>query len=339
MKRLLSFFLLLFFSPFLILAGAGFYYGYDVPSGMLHLFPTLTGNNVIYDVPPVFPEDLMPALQRVVTWKGELEDESLTEASGLVASSISENVFFSVNDSGNEPKLFAMDDRGKDLGSWPLAFNTLHDFEDLAAFQLDGESYLLVADTGDNLYWRPSLTMLIFREPRLSDPGTALRPAWSFQFTYPDGPRDSEAVAVDVSAGNILLLSKLRVPSELYRLPIKPVAQTVVAEKIGRLNALPQPTQRDLREDPEWGEYRSAPTAMDIRGRVAIVITYRDAWLYKRKLRASWADAFSEVPERVALPYIHGLESGAFSRSGSELVVVGERDEDVGRMGVYEVKL
>jgi len=327
-------------APFLLQAAGGLYLGYNVFNGVINLMPVLTGRYLVYQQPVERLESYPPTDYRTVIWRGELESEALEEASGLAVSLRDDTLFYSINDSGNEPVLFALDDRGNHAGSWPLAYDGIHDFEDLASFSLEGQPYILVADTGDNFRWRNDLKLLVYPEPQGNALTASLEPAWVIHFRYPEGYRDCEAVAVDEAAGEILLISKGHIPAEVFRLPLKPASNAVqVAEPVARLEQLPQPTLRDLREDPDWGDYRSTPTALDVRGRRAVVVTYRDAYLYDRGQEASWAETFRSAPRRVALPYINGLESGALTLSGQKLFVVGERDEDVGRMGVYEVTL
>ncbi|MBT4161586.1 MAG: hypothetical protein HOE54_09795, partial [Gammaproteobacteria bacterium] len=211
MKRLLLLVVLLLALPFCLQAGYGFYHGYDVKNGLITLILGLIRHDLVFALEEVHPEALADFKPRPVTWKGELESEALVEASGLAASQTQEGLFFSVNDSGNEPRLFALDEQGGDKGSWLLSYNDFHDFEDMAAFHHEGKRYLLVADTGDNFNWRPRLTILIFEEPNSAVSSGTLAPAWSFQYSYPEGYRDCEAVAVDERGGRIYLISKRRV--------------------------------------------------------------------------------------------------------------------------------
>src|SRR3546814_6484051 len=78
------------------------------------------------------------------------------------------------------------------------------DWEDIAAFELDGRRYLLVADTGDNGGLRRSLQLHVIEEPASLDEvaqHAPLEPAWSIAFRWPDGARDCEAVAGDARRG------------------------------------------------------------------------------------------------------------------------------------------
>ena len=76
-----------------------------------------------------------------------------------------------------------------------------------------------------------------------------------------------------------------------------------------------------------------------MKGSIAVLITYRDAYLYERLRGESWPEAFATTPDRIALPDIYGLEAGALHARKNKLLIVGEREDGVGRSGVYEVEL
>ena len=80
------------------------------------------------------------------------------------------------------------------------------------------------------------------------------------------------------------------------------------------------------------------PTAFDINGRDAVVVTYKEAYLYRRKLGQSWPEAFSDTPDRIRLPYTYGLESVAFGSKGRYFYVTGEREDGIGTADVFRVE-
>lgn len=323
-----------------LFSGYGFYRGYDVVAGLKTVVASLSQKTLHKTSEQLYRADQLKVVHYPTLWRGDLESELLTEASGLAASGLQKDTFFSINDSGNEPALFAIGADGKDLGNWPLVYPSHHDFEDIASFEMDGEHFLLVADTGDNFYWRPQVTLFVIREPNLTEiDRLPLESQWSFQVQYPDGPRDVEAVAVDVASSSVLLISKRRVPAEVFTVPLKPESNSVVAKKIALLKGIPEPSARDLREDPRFGRFQSSPTSFDIKRRHAVVVTYRDAYLFERGRRQDWQDVLGGLPTRVKLPHINGLESGSFSQNADKLFVTGERREGYGRMGFFEVDL
>ena len=268
---------------------------------------------------------------------GKLESEALPETSGLAASITDSGLFFAINDSGNLPGIYGLTETGQAAGFWPIDFSGAHDFEDLASFKLEKKSYLLVADTGDNLHWRKTLNILVFEAPEIANVGSSLKLAWQFEFNFPFGYRDVESVAVDVYSESIFLISKRHVPPELFKLPLRPTKGAIVAEFVVALKGIPQPTTRDLKEDPKYGLAKSMPTSFDINDRDAVVVTYKEAYLYRRNFGENWREGFSEMPHRVPLPTIYGLESVAFDPTARHFFVTGERKNGISSADVFRI--
>jgi hypothetical protein len=267
-----------------------------------------------------------------VVINGQLAHRALIEASGLAISTRDPGVMFAINDSDNEARLFALDHTGKDLGTWLIDGVPNIDWEDLASFELHGKHYLLIADTGDNLRWRSTALLYVIETPDLTAPSreTSLAVAWQIEFKFEHGPRDSEAVAVDVAGMQVLLIAKRVIPAEVYRLPLKPdltVEQPAqqIARQIGIIS-LPQPTNEDHRQGPVYGQNRSQPTAMDINGNRLVILTYKDAWLFTRSIEQDWSAALEQVPGRIVLPSIHQQEAMALGEQGTRLWVTGEQN-------------
>jgi hypothetical protein len=208
----------------------------------------------------------------------------------------------------------------------------LGDWEDMASFQLDGRPYLVVGDVGDNFLWRPVLELKVIEEPELSElplrDGATAPVAWTIRFRYPDGHRDCEALAVDEASERVLLVTKREIPAEVYEVPLRPdpdPKKIVVATRIAELDTIPQPGERDELEDPDYGAYRSEPTAFNLRGDLAAVVTYQDAYLFRRTAGEAWREALRRIPRRIALPYASQREAAAFSKDGRALYVTSER--------------
>ncbi len=261
-----------------------------------------------------------------------MQAAELLEVSGLAASRRNSDLLWVLNDSGNRPVLHALNTRGTDLGQVALAGVKNVDWEDLAAFTWKGEPWLLVTDTGDNPGRRSKVVLHALPEPKADAQGRfagTVRPAWSLPFTYPDGPRDCEAVAVDEAAGQILLLSKRSKPPVLYSLPLGPplAERPQVATVIGPLATIPPPTATDLLLP--YGRYRSQPTAMDLSsdGKELLILTYRHAYLVQRMPGQDWKNVLAEPPLAIKLPDLFTLaqrEAACFSSDGKRLFVTGE---------------
>lgn len=235
---------------------------------------------------------------------GLMVDDALGEASGMAASRRHPDVLWIENDGGNAPMLYAVSPRGTLLASDRVEGVANTDWEDLAAFELGGRHYLLVADTGDNGGLRRTLQLHVVEEPAALRDAT-LRPAWSVSFRWPDGPRDCEAAFVDAAAGKVWLLSKKRHPPQLFEVPLRPPAgTTVVARLAGTLAGVPRADAQSLRDRPRTARLVGQVTAADASpdGRTLAVLTYQDVLFYRRREGESWARAVARQPRIAPLP-------------------------------------
>lgn len=257
---------------------------------------------------------------------GLVTHPAMAEISGLAPAREHPGLYWAINDSGNPAELHLLDDRGQYRASVPVQGVRNIDWEDLAGFEFEGRSYLLIADTGDNGGIRDNLVLHVVEEP--VDLDQPAKVAWSLRFRWPDGPRDCEAAVVDAARGEILLISKKRVPAELFRLPMAPSEDPVTAELVGTLPGIEQPTPRDLEQSPVYGRYRSQITAADLspNGRVMAVLNYRAIYFLVRGRGDDWGPALAadRLPHLV-LPWMPQAEAIAFSLDGQVLTVASEQ--------------
>ncbi len=147
----------------------------------------------------------------------------LDEVSGLAQSRTDPNVFWVHNDSGDEPKVYAVSRDGAFLGSYALAGAAAIDWEDMAIGPApDGQSYLYLADIGDNDGRRTSVRVYRVREPLIdADQAPVLETlsgVTTYAFVYDDGPRDAEGFMVDPLTGDFYIVSKRELDgNRLYR--------------------------------------------------------------------------------------------------------------------------
>ncbi len=257
---------------------------------------------------------------------GLLLDPQFSEISGLAASRRHPGVLWLHDDGGNPARLFAVSTRGQWLATLRLEGMSKTDWEDIAAFQLDGHAYLLIADVGDNGGLRKTLQLHVVEEPKRLE-NSRLKPAWSIAFRWPDGARDCEAVAVDVARRQILLISKKRQPPELFVLPLRPTGTGLLtATRVGLLAGVPRADADLQRTSPRRARLVSQVTAADIApdGHTLAVMTYRNLLLYPRAKGESWSDAVARPPNASALPWLPQAEALGWSRDGRSLYATGE---------------
>ena len=269
------------------------------------------------ELPQILPEG--------VTLAALITDTRLTEISGLAVSRRHPGIIWVHNDSYDANALYAVDTKGKVRATLELPVPNI-DWEDIASYERDGKSLLLLADTGDNGGVREELVLHEVEEPvELADASVAI--VRSIRFRWPDGPRDCEALAVDVARGDIWLITKKSVPPQLFRLPLFPADPDAVqvAEKRAELAGIARPTAAELERNPVYGKYRHQISAADISadGRYFAVMSYLNLYLWPRH-PDGWAAALAQPPKRLDLPWLAQAEAMGFARSGHRVWISSE---------------
>ncbi len=260
-------------------------------------------------------------------YAGVLTDPDLDELSGLAASHAHPGIFWGHDDGGNEPVLYAIRADGRRVASIAVTGATNVDWEDIASFDSGGRHYLMIADTGDNGGLRKQLTLYVVEEPAKLAEGASAPPVRTIHFRWPDGARDCEAVAVDAAHGDILLVTKKRVPAQLFRLPLRDAPGEQTAQVLATLPGIEQPTAAEQSERTPHGRYRAQVSGADLSpdGRQLAVLTYGGVYLYARTVSESWAAALAARPPQVlAVPWLPQAEAIAWSLDGTSLLVGGE---------------
>ena len=185
------------------------------------------------------------------TITGQVAFTEATEISGVVASRAHPGLLWAHNDSGDTARLFALDPTGAHLGEFHLDGVTAFDWEDITIGEdpITGEEVIYVGDIGDNPGTRESVTVHKVIDPWVTAvdgiiPTSAIS---STTFTYPDQPRDAEALLLDPWSNELYILSKRESRQVLYQVPanIEP-GTTGVAKK---LLVLPSPPLGSIRDN------------------------------------------------------------------------------------------
>lgn len=264
---------------------------------------------------------------------GIVESAVVDEASGLAVSRRTPDLLWLHNDSDGQAVLYAVDISGKLRGSVRLKGVKNIDWEDMASFEFEGRAWLLVADIGDNGARRKNCVIHIVAEPDVSDLSPerelVLDVSWSVPLRYKDGSHDCESVAVDTRERKIYLLRKRTHPNALFTLPLRPdpAGSVSTAQEAGFVSNIPQPNSEQRAFPVATGRYRGNPTSMDISadGLSAMVLTYGDVLLYRRRPGESWAAAFRRTPAILPPHALEQAEAAGFSRDGGSIFVTEER--------------
>ena len=236
------------------------------------------------------------------------------ESSGLTAGRVNKGVFWTHNDSGDTPVLYAFDRKGKYLAKVSIAGAAAADWEDLCSWKVGEKGYLLIGDFGDNMTTRDRGTLYLLEEPKLDPAAKGLQKLSAsiiqkVHFTFEGGPANCESVGYDPTTRTVVLVTKADAPAGVYLLPWpkKPGDETVKIERVATLD-IPTTSAMDISPD----------------GLRAADGTYDDAYEYVRKPTESWADAFKREPRTLKMPYRAKGEGLCYGPEGRSLYLTSE---------------
>ena len=240
-----------------------------------------------------------------------LQEPALPEVSGLVESGRLARHFWALNDSGNAPELIAFDREGQRRARVRLEGVRNVDWEDLAAYQVDGVPMLAIADCGDNFKRRRQVQLILLPEPDPLQDAT-VSPQQVRTLRYPDGARDCEALVAEPGGRRFLMIDKGEPRTHVYATNGHSELLQRIAEIQHRHPQSPPPVL------PISGRYRGAISAADLdaTGARLLVLTYTHWLVYERAAEESWVSALARVPISQPLPMIRGLEAAAWDRAG-----------------------
>jgi len=154
---------------------------------------------------------------------GVVQDDSLCELSGIAASRRNPGVLYVHNDSGDAPRIYAINKKAQLLGACSIEGATAGDWEDIAVGPGPdpNRSYLYIGDIGDNGAKRSEVIVYRVPEPKVDDirpfGQMTIGPAEALRFVYPDGPRDAETLIVDPLTRDLYIASKRDLLPKVYR--------------------------------------------------------------------------------------------------------------------------
>jgi len=177
----------------------------------------------------------------------------IDEASGLAASVTLPGYLWTIQDSGQPNSLYLIGKDGKAIKEYNVPGAHNHDWEEVTVGPGpdNGVSYAYIADIGNNN--QPvTTTNVIYRIPEITgmDGSFSQNALQKITFSYPDGPRDAEALIVDPVTKDIFILSKETPNTNIYRLPFpQSTGEAVVAEKLGSVPGVVMATAGSISKD------------------------------------------------------------------------------------------
>ncbi len=273
----------------------------------------------------------------------------LKEASGLVRGS--GNFWWSHNDSGDGPFLYALDPKGTLLGKVEVQGAKNIDWEDLAAGPCLGvsskERCLYIGDIGDNSSWRDDAVIYVVREPTPKNQKVDLLA--TLPVRYPDHPADSEAFVYDAPGKQFLIFTKYkrgrvvawwdkRISENLNFLP-KILRNRLFIQQpkegLGRvytrslnkteplLKKIAEIDVSKISNNPSGWAITGAALSKD--GKTLLVRTYLSAYRWFRESDESWSKVLTRIPAITPLRPEPQGEAVAFGPKEQDFYTTSEK--------------
>lgn len=163
---------------------------------------------------PLFEE----GISRAVFYNGEM-----METSGLAGSIWNKRLLWTHNDSGDEARVFLIDNTGNFKTTVRFENATNRDWKDMAigVGPEESKSYLYVGDIGDNNSVHQYKYVYRIEEPVIDankTTGTLISKVDVIKFQYPDGMRDAEALLLDPFTRDLYIISKRERKVNVYKI-------------------------------------------------------------------------------------------------------------------------
>lgn len=273
-----------------------------------------------------WPETPVPSSsQRVAI----LEDKRITESSGLCRSGRDPAIFWTMNDSGGDPCVFAIDRAGKTRAKVRVHGAANFDWEDIALGKDEaGGAALFVADIGDNFHIRPSLQIYQFPEPDVGAPRPKVEETESvvpklWRFNYPDGRHNAESLLVHPLTGRLYVLTKTDDGScAMYGLP-QPL-QAGVSMTLEKIAPLSFPPIVRLGKRPHDNCMTTA-ACFSPDGSHLIVSTYSSLYEWTLPEGTPLAEVLKSPPVRIEPELLGQMEGVCYDADGRTLWATSER--------------
>jgi hypothetical protein len=280
--------------------------------------------------------------------RGRVAHAPIDEISGMVRSRWQDNVWWVHNDSGDSPRLFAIDSTGAvhrapwsagdyAVGAeadssanppWPgvqLGAAAHIDYEDIAV----EDRTLYLGDIGNNGNARRDLGIYVLREPfryaRRTRPLVHLPIAYPDQATVPAADWHFDAESLFVDDGTLYVLTKHRTGQQidalepgttLYRLDTRHPHRVNVLARVDVHDSIPPPTA----------------AALSPSGDRLAVLGYRSVWLFPRP--ADGTRWLSTEPRRIAVSAQRSKQAEALTWDDAHTLRIANEQREVYRLRV-----
>jgi hypothetical protein len=257
----------------------------------------------------------------------DLEDKAIDESSGIVASRRNPGIFWTHNDSGDGPFIYAFDREGNKRGTWRVSAADAFDWEGIATGPGPdpGQPYLYIGDIGNNGGERREIIVYRIPEPvvetadRDADTFKPLRTqnAEAIRLRYPQGQHNAESLLVHPNTGDIYIITK----------KLKPNAVAGVFKLAAPYSTASVNTLKLVSELRVPHMFQAMVTAGDISpdGQRVVLCDYLSAYEITLPEGAAFDDIWKQAPVRINLGARKHGESVCYRLDGKAILATSEK--------------
>lgn len=241
----------------------------------------------------------------------ELRNQRVNESSGVCISLRKQGFYWTHNDSGDGPNLYAFDEQGNDWGVYTLSGAKAIDWEDIASTTIQGVQYIYVGDIGDNASKREEIKVYRLQEPEIRKGTHTLRKFDTFILKYPYQSHDAETLLV-LPNGDIQIVTKsIDGKSFIYEAKNVQPRRSHTMKKVGEIT---------FERTGIMGRFATGGEVDPINKRV-VVRTYTHAYIWQSDNLTNW---HKKTPLQIELPTEKQGEAVCFDHTWNRLITTSE---------------
>ncbi len=266
----------------------------------------------------------------------QIQNDAITELSGIAASQLAIGGWYVHNDSGDGPNAYLVDENCRTRATLRVAGTVAFDWEDASSTTLpDGRPSVMFADIGDNLTVRNTIRVVEIAEPSQLVDADQLAidvvPYATYRISYPNDRHNAEALFVtpDRHLGIITKSESGKATVYLSADAASDAQQTLQLVGVASLDL----TER-WPSSPAPGARQLQVTAADMTpdGTLLVIRTTARAWVWRVPGDVptdvegdAWSQAMRQAPlTTIEFPQMTQAEAIAFDANGTNIVSASE---------------
>jgi hypothetical protein len=234
-------------------------------------------------------------------------DKKIKEVSGIAFSIKNPGMLWAINDGGNGPQLFLLNEKAEIVMTCDLDASNL-DWEAMSIYydSLSGKPMILIGDIGDNTARKNNKVIYRIEEPLYTTSHLRIDAVENIELLLPDNPVDMEAMFMDPVSMKLYLFSKREDSVRLFCVE-EPFSGRPVLKLISRL------------------PFKFVVDAcISLKGDAVMIKDYRNVYYWRRNKHSSIEETLLQTPQIVRYKRELQGESVTFSLNTDGYYTVSE---------------